>query len=437
MLLAGLCLVSALSIMVTHDTGVAKDSPERAKNVVLFIGDGMGIAHRDAIQLATVGLDRRLAMDDLPYSGMSDTKPGDQRTIVTDSAAGGVALASGVKTYNGAIGVDEQTNLVPTVLEQARRAGKATGLVTTDSVTGATPAAFAAHVEDRNQKAEIARQYIEETRPNVILGGGRSYFHQNNEEDASGSIPGNLLKQAQQEGYAYVTNAEELESAGEDKILGLFADKRMFEEGPEGDASYDPAVSLSRMTDKAIATLSRDPDGFFLMVEEEAIDEMSHSNNSELMIAAGQELDKAVQIARNYAKEEPGTLLIVGADHETGGLTVEDVDRPGPQSGSSGEDGPFKIEGSERLFELDWTTNNHTAVDVPITAVGPGAAHLSGMYDNTHVYEVMVESLIFEEASAAPNLGIRIMLSTGAVLLVIAALVVAILRRRALKKSGE
>ena len=431
-LLAGLCIAGTLFVMTIHSTSVAQDSSQRAKNVILVIGDGMGAAHRDAVQLATVGLNRRLAMDELPYSGMSDTKPGDPATIITDSAAGATAFASGVKTYNGAIGVNTEKDPVPTLLEQAKWAGKATGLVTTDSVTSATPAAFAAHVDNRDKEAEIARQYVEETRPDVILGGGRAYFVPNDGSEAD--TTGGLANKAQQEGYAYVTDAKELEAAREEKILGLFADESMFEEGPEGSGSYNPAVPLSQMTEEAIDTLSRDPDGFFLMVEEEAIDEMSHSNNSELMIKAGRELDKVVETTRDYAKGEPDTLLIVGADHETGGLTVEEMDRPEEQNEPSGEDGPYEIEGSELMFELDWTSYNHTAVDVPITAVGPGAERLSGVYDNTHVYEVMAESLISGEASANPILNARTTLLMGAVLLVIVALTIAVLRRRALEK---
>lgn len=391
----GLCLACAL-LVVSCQTGADGDGSGNAKNVILIIGDGMGVAQRDAVQLATVGLDGRLAMDELSYSGMSDTKPSDPRTIITDSAAGGSGLASGVKTYNGAIGVDEGKNSVPTILEQAKLAGKATGLVTTDSVTGATPASFAAHVEERDEEAEIARQYVQETRPGVILGGGGSYFEQDDET-------GDLIQQARRQGYAYVTDAEELESAQGDKILGLFAAESMFREGPEGEGRYDPAVPLPTMTEKAISTLSRDRDGFFLLVEEEAIDGMSHSNNSELMIEAGQELDGAVRVARDYAEEEPDTLLIVAADHETGGLSVEDVDRAWDREGSQGGDGPFEIENSERMFKLDWTTNGHTGTDVPITAAGPGAENLSGVYANTHVYDVMAESLAIEEAFPIPR----------------------------------
>lgn len=415
-LLGGIGLASVLYFVSIDAAG---QGPEKAKSTILIIGDGMGAAHRDAVQLATVGSDDRISMNKLPYAGMSDTTPEDPNTIVTDSAAGGVAFASGVKTRNGAVGVGPENTPVPTILEEAKRAGKATGLVTTDSVTSATPAVFAAHVENRDQDEEIARQYVEETQPDVILGGGRSYFYQDEEPgDENGSETGGLVEDAQLRGYAYTTDAEELDRTGKDKILGLFAEDKMFEEGPEGEGSYDPAVSLPRMTEKAIATLSRDPEGFFLVVEEEAIDEMSHENNSELMIEAGQELDKAVEIAQNYVREEPDTLLIVGADHETGGLTVEDVDRPITENEPSGEDGPFEIEGSTHLFELDWSTSSHTAVDVPITATGPGAERLSGVYDNTHVYEVMKESLL--SASVGSTLNARNILLTAVMLCLIA-----------------
>jgi alkaline phosphatase len=132
----------------------------KAKNVIFMMGDGMGPAHRDAIQLATVGAYDRLAMDQLPIEGMVGTNSADPETYVTDSAAAATSLATGVKTYNGAIGVDAQGREVRNIVEQAKAAGKSVGLVTTSQVTDASPAGFAAHVEDRSQHREIARQYI-------------------------------------------------------------------------------------------------------------------------------------------------------------------------------------------------------------------------------------------------------------------------------------
>ena len=196
-----------------------------ARNVILFIGDGLGAAQRDAIQLATVGPYEQLTMDSLPYTGMAGTNSVDPETFVTDSAASGTAMSSGIKTVNGAIGVDPEGNAVPTVLEQARTAGKSTGLVSTGEITDASPAAFASHVEDRDEQTEIARQYIEESRPDVLLGGGENYWYPEGnegafpdnpdpeEEDMSQSDQGNLVEAAQESGYEYVTNADELAAA--------------------------------------------------------------------------------------------------------------------------------------------------------------------------------------------------------------------------------
>jgi len=137
-------------------------STGKAKNAIFMMGDGMGQAHRDAIQLATVGAYDRLAMDRLPVEGMVGTNSADPETFVTDSAAAATSLATGVKTYNGAIGVDAEGREIRNIVEEAKAAGKSVGLVTTSQVTDASPAGFAAHVEDRDQQSVIARQYIED-----------------------------------------------------------------------------------------------------------------------------------------------------------------------------------------------------------------------------------------------------------------------------------
>jgi alkaline phosphatase len=393
--------------------GKAESSGGEAKNVIIFVGDGMGTSQRDLIRLATVGLEGELGMDDLPYEGRSHTNSADPETFVTDSAAGGTALATGVKTYNGAIGVDANQEPVETVLEQAKQAGKATGLVTDSQVTDATPASFGAHVPDRDDQSEIARQYVEESQPDVILGGGEDRWYP---EDDAGAYPDepeedpeeksrgteNLVERAEAEGYEYVTDADGLDAATGPKVLGLFANEEMFQQKPEGEGgSYEPAVSLAEMTRKAIETLSEDEDGFFLLVEEEAIDEMSHQNNTSLTIEAGQALDEAVEVAKSYAEGDPETLLIVTADHETGGLAIEslneqqdDPDYPNESGeGRSVEDEPFSVASSDQEYLVDWTTTNHTAEDVPVTAQGPRASELTGVFENTHIYEVMSRAI--------------------------------------------
>lgn len=393
------------------DTGAVG---ERAKNVIVFVGDGMGTSHRDLVRYATVGTEGQLAMDDMPYAGRSQTSPEDPEAFVTDSAAGGTAIATGIKTFNGAVGVDTDGNPVTSVLERAEQAGLATGLVTDSQVTDATPASFGAHVEDRDDQSEIARQYLDDSKPDVILGGGEDYWYpegdagsfpdepEEDSEEKSAGTEGDLVERARGLGYEYVTDADQLRAATGPKLLGLFANEEMFQQNPEGEgAIYDPTVTLPDMTRKAIETLSQDPEGFFLVVEEEGIDEMAHQSNTELTIKAGQQLDQSVEVAKSYAESDPGTLVIVTADHETGSLAIEDTneiqddpDYPNESGeGRTAEDGPFPVANSDKEFLVDWTTANHTAEDVPVTAMGPGGEELVGVYENTHIHDAMVNAL--------------------------------------------
>ena len=385
-----------------------------AKNVIIFVGDGMGTSHRDLIRYATVGTEGQLAMDAMPYAGRSETSPLDPEFFVTDSAAGGTAIATGVKTFNGAVGIDAEKNPVPSVLERAESAGKSTGLVSNSQITDATPASFGAHVENRDLQSKIALQYLEESRPEVILGGGEDYWYpegdpgahpdepEDDPEEKSAGTEGNLVQRAEDLGYEYATDAAELRAARGPKLLGLFANEEMFQQNPEGEgAVYDPPVDLSEMTQKAIDTLSGDPDGFFLMVEEEGIDEMAHQSNAELVVEAGRQLDAAVEVGKSYAEADPSTLVIVAADHETGSLAIEDTnelqsdpDYPNESGGGrTSEDGPFDVANSDKEFLVDWTTANHTAEDVPVTASGPGGENLVGVYENTHIHDAMLQAL--------------------------------------------
>ena len=348
----------------------------RAQNVIIFIGDGMGTSQRDLIRYATVGSEGQLAMDAMPYAGRSQTSPLDPEYFVTDSAAGGTAIASGVKTFNGAVGIDAEKNPVPTVLERAESAGKSTGLVTNSQVTDATPASFGAHVENRDLQSKIALQYLEESRPEVILGGGEDYWYpegdpgahpdepEEDPEEKSAGTEGNLVRRAEDLGYEYAMDAAELRAASGNKLLGLFANEEMFQQNPEGEgAVYDPQVDLSEMTQKAIETLSGDPDGFLLVVEE-GIDEMAHQSNAELVRQDGRQLDAAVKVGKSHAEADPSTLVIVAADHETGSLAMEDTDElqsdpdyPNESGeGRTSEDGPFDVANSDKRFVVDWTT---------------------------------------------------------------------------------
>ncbi|HET6395196.1 MAG TPA: alkaline phosphatase [Blastococcus sp.] len=368
-------------------------SQARARNVILFVGDGMGVSHRTAAALATVGPDGELAMDGLRHSGLVSTAPADPGTVVTDSAAAGTALATGVRTSNGAVGVDPDGRPVETVVERAEAAGLATGLVTTGEITDATTAAFAAHVPDRGQQTEIARQFVEETGVDVLLGGGEDFWYPPGDP---GRIPGgtglsdqgDLVRRAQELGYAYVSDRAGLAGARGDELLGLFDNRTMFVAAPEPAGTNDRRVSLAEMTQKAIDVLSRDDDGFLLVVEEEAVDGQAHANNAGETIEAVRLLDRAVAVGTRFAEGRDDTLVITTADHETGGMAVLDTGTP-----PTAADGPFDVAGSDLRFAVGWTTGGHTGADVPLTAEGPGAGRLGGHHGNTFVHRVVVETL--------------------------------------------
>jgi alkaline phosphatase len=394
-----------------------------ARSVIFVNGDGMAAAHREAARLDQEGFTGDLAMDSLPVTGLQTTDPRDPAHTVTDSAAAATAWATGQKTYNGAISVDVDGRPLATLGAEAHQAGLATGLVTTAQVTDATPAAFFSNTPDRSRQDDIARQYLEVSQPQVILGGGEDWWLPAGDEgtyapragdtadpEVSRSTQGNLVAQAQRRGYEYVSTAAEFASAHSDKLLGLFANEEMFQQRPEGQGDeFSPVVPLADMASKALDVLSQDEDGFFLLIEEEGVDEMAHDNNGTRMLQAMRSLDAAVEVARAYVDEHPDTLLIVTGDHECGGLTIEDVD-PADESGPggtlaqatavpgttvSGEDGPFPVHGSQgKDFALDWTTTAHTGAPTVVTAAGPGSRELVGYYPNTHLHEVVREVLL-------------------------------------------
>jgi alkaline phosphatase len=364
-------------------------SAAAVRNVIFINGDGMAAAHREAGRLFLAGPDGSLAMDRFPYSGQLTTSPADPASVVTDSAAGASAWATGRRTYNGAVSVDTRGRSLPTLGAQAKRAGRATGLVTTAQVTDATPAAFFASAVDRKAQDDIARQYLEVSTPDVILGGGEDWWlpagtpgaHPDrpsaDPSEASLGRQGDLVARARDDGYRYVSTAGGLAAADGGRLLGLFANEEMFQQN--GDV-YEPPVDLATMTRKALGILATDPDGFFLLVEEEAVDEFAHANNGRRVLQAMGELDRAVEVAQSFAAAHPGTLVVVTGDHETGGLAVVDGDA-------------FPVKGTKLRFGMRWITTGHTAQDVPVSAYGPLADRFTGKHPNTYVHEVLAPIL--------------------------------------------
>lgn len=395
----------------------------RARNVILLVGDGMGQAHRQAGQLFAVGRAEQLVMDQLSHAGTMGTLSADPDFFVTDSAAAATALATGVKTSNGAIAIDLHGRPRTTILEHAKRAGKATGLVTTCQITDATPAAFAAHVPHRSDQSEVARQYLEETGVDLILGGGAAHWlpaghpslfpvvSGNVREESQGN-DGNLIDRARALGYQFVQSAEALSETRDGRVLGLFANQELFNQQEEGrGGAYEPEVGLADLTANAIRLLSANDEGFFLLIEESAIDRMAHRNNAPLTIKGVLELDRAVQVAMEYAERDSDTLVIVTADHECGGLAIagsDDPPYPYEPDGlldtvMAGEDGPFPIADVDHGFVMGWATTGHTGATVPVTAAGPGADQLVGNYENTHLFTVMADAMGLTTLASAPR----------------------------------
>ncbi|RSN55016.1 alkaline phosphatase [Amycolatopsis sp. WAC 04182] len=391
----GLAAATVLVVLCGGSAAVADTTAARsARNIIYIQGDGLGLGQRDLLRLALKGKNGRLAMDGLAVTGLVRTSSADPDEIVTDSAAAATALAAGHKTRNGAVGVDSHGRPLETILERAKRAGKSTGLVTTAQVTGASPAAFAAHVPSRDSQSDIAKQYIENSRPDVLLGGGEDWWYPKGNPglwpdkpgEESRSPYGNLVERAQRTGYTYVRDGDELRNTRANRILGLFANEDMVDYGPDDVGKYAPRVPLQQMARKALDTLSQNPRGFFLFLEEEGTDGMSHENNAHGVIDAGRALDATVAEVMRFVRAHPDTLVIIGGDHETGGLAIENYDA---SDTDPDQDGPFDVPGSKLRFTVDWTTHDHTGSDTPVTAEGPGSTRLGGTVENTDVHRVM------------------------------------------------
>jgi len=361
----------------------AQTTSSHAKAIILFVGDGMGDEHRKAGRWASVGQSGQLAMDDLPYHGWLQTASADNP--ITDSAASATAMATGLKTDNGHISIDPDEAILETILEIAETRGMATGLVTTVQISHATPGAFAAHVPDRNMYTEIALQMIG-SGVDVLLGGGEDEFLPATEtgcyiEPGERGDGRNLVSEAQATGFTYVCDAAGLAGVNPlttDRLLGLFADEGMVR-------TFSPSLAL--MTERALEILSRDSDGFFLMVEGGQIDWAGHANDGANVIGDVIGLDEAVSVGLDYAALHPDTLVIVTADHETGGMAASLT-----SSGDPGEDGPFFMPNSTPFY-VNWTTTGHTEADVPVTASGPWSSTLQGTQQNTEVFFTMRKAL--------------------------------------------
>ncbi|ELV8654439.1 alkaline phosphatase [Vibrio vulnificus] len=331
------------------------------KNVILMIGDGMGPQQVGLLETYannapnSIYQGKTTALYTLAQEGVigsSLTHPED--AIVVDSACSATMLATGIMTGSEVIGIDSQGNSVETVLEKAKRMGKATGIISDTRMTHATPAAFAAHQPHRSLENEIAADMLA-TDVDVLLSGGLRHWIPKSANDkgetyqqlqalTQGDVAlkskrkddRNLLTEAQQAGYSLAFNKTMLEQAQGTKLLGLFANSAMYDgitySQTKGDAERKEPT-LAEMTSKALDILAKDKDGFFLMVEGGQIDWAGHSNDAGSMLHEMIKFDEAINTVYQWAKDRDDTLIIVTADHETGsfGFSYSGYNLPKPE----------------------------------------------------------------------------------------------------------
>ena len=356
----------------------------KVKNVIYLIGDGMGFG---AVTSLLLSEDEVTGFEQAPVIGLSETCSADN--YVTDSAAGGTALATGTRTNNGFVGADPEGNQLISVLRKAQDMGKKTGIVVNTTLTEATPAAFYAGVTSRKKVFDIAKQFTE-SEVDVAIGGGLDHFISRPD---SLDLTATLIEK----GYDVFLNWETVLGTDSEKFVGILPlyDLHRREEN-NGTASAaegqevclaaqlaslnedvntthlsEPTVYLEKATVKALDILSRNnKEGFFLMIESAIIDGYGHNNDSDGMIVEMKEFNRTLQNMIDYVNNNPETLLVVTADHETGGTGVY------YNGHKPGNEGPIK---------LNFSTSGHTGTVVPIFAYGPGAENFAGLMKNTDV----------------------------------------------------
>ena len=330
--------------------------PLVANNIIMFIGDGMGPEHVKAASIYSYGTESGMFFQSFPVASNITTFCADN--AVTDSAAAATAIATGHKVNYAVVSaaLPGDGSELETILEYYKARGKSTGLVTTTYITHATPAAFGAHEPSRNNYSNIASDLLTGSKPDILFGGA-SYVTPTAAANA---------------GYDVVTDLAQL--------MAINADSATMVSGQFGSGylpyEYDwlgTLPHLSNMVSVGLDILDKDPDGFFLMVEGGRIDHASHSNDIIRTIYETVEFENSIRVAYQWAMDHPDTLIVVTADHETGGLTV---------TGNNG---------IGNLPSVTWSTTGHTATDVPVYAWGAGSAIIANVTDNTHFFNSITE----------------------------------------------
>jgi len=355
-------LFLTVSCNETPSAKTATIENKQPKNIILLIGDGMGLSEISSTYFfndQTSNFDRFNSIGLIKTSASSD--------LVTDSAAGATAFASGIKTYNGAIGVDPDSLGVATIVEHISKDNIATGVISTSSIVHATPASFYAHEKSRRSYEAIAADLVESD-IDFFAGGGQQFF--NKRQDGK-----DLYISLQEKGFVITTEALPTAPYSLDilKKQAILLASDAMPKMLDGRGDY-----LPNATQLGINYLSDNEEGFFLMVEGSQIDWGGHENDADYLISELIDFDKTIGVALDFAKANGETLVIVTADHETGGFTL------------SADDGDYN------KIKPTFSTGGHSATLIPVFAFGPGEAEFAGIYENTAIYHKMMKLLGYD-----------------------------------------
>ena len=331
------------------------EQPQTPKNVIFMIGDGMGLAQVYAGMIAN---GNKLNLERSQYIGISKTYSFDDYT--TDSAAGGTALACGVKTKNGMIGMNPDSVAVNSILKVAENNGLATGIVVTCDVTHATPAAFIANQINRKMEEEIAADFLK-TDIDVFIGGGRKNFE--NRKDGV-----NLTEKLRENNYNIAYTIDEVKAVKSGKLAALLYDEHPPIASERGKMSPDAVMT-------AIDILKNNDKGFFLMIEGSQIDWAGHANDYDYLISEMLDFDETIGRVFDWAEKDGNTLVVITADHETGGLSMP--------SGNI----------ADKISNTSFSTKQHSGIPVPVYAFGPGAENFKGFMENIELKEKIENTL--------------------------------------------
>lgn len=363
-----LMLILVASVWVVTGCNTEKktivEKVQQPKNIILLIGDGMGVSQ---VSTAFYFQDKKPNFQRFETVGLIKTSSSSHK--VTDSAAGATSFSAGVKTYNGAIGVDKDTVSVATLVEIATEKGMKTGLIATSSITHATPASFFAHEKSRGMQDEIAA-WMPESGVDYFAGGGLKYF-------ADRKDGKNYIEKLTQNGFEMDTIGDGLNAKlDKNKKYGFLLARDGMPKMMDGRGDF-----LAKSTAQALDYLSGSEEGFFLMVEGSQIDWGGHANNEEYLVGEVLDFDQTLGVVLDYAEKQGNTLVVVTADHETGGTTL----RAGKKKDDKG------VERNDyNSISLSFSTGGHSATLIPVFAHGVNSAQFTGIYENTAIFDKLL-----------------------------------------------